>query len=277
MGSSLLTKRSSDLELHLYHGCGNRFFIFDARSHSFPIGLIPHLCEQYSLDGTILLKESKTADHKMVIYNADGLEAEMCGNGLRCLMQFLVDRGAPQKLSFETLDGLYSCQVTDDEISIRMRAPKKVQWEMPLTLGGKEFNAAYLQQGVPHLILFFEEVESSHLLDLYEECQENTSVFPKGVNVSGVQILPNHTFLIQTAERGVGRVTGACGTGAVAAALAISKRFGFPSPLTAIPPSKESMTIFFSWEGEKPWGIHLRGPAQRELVLNFTTPYNAQL
>jgi diaminopimelate epimerase len=278
MGLSLLTKRSSELSLYLYNGTGNRFFICDSRGMHFPIVLVPKLCEEYELDGVILLEKSLIADHAMRIFNADGTIAEMCGNGLRCLMQFLMDRGNPGKpTTFETLDGIYTCKSSGEEISIRMRNPNIVKWNLSFEVEGYAFDAVYMEMGVPHLTLFFEEVEGDFLEKCFAAANQDSKLFPKGVNVSGVQVLPNNTFLIRTYERGVGRETGACGTGATAAALAVSHRFKFNSPLTAIPTSKEPLAIFFNWEGEQPWGIHLIGRAQRELSVNYPTIYNPRL
>jgi diaminopimelate epimerase len=275
MGLSLLTKRSSELALYLYSGSGNRFFISDSRNLHFPIVLVPKLCNEYALDGVILLEKSLEADYSMRIFNADGSLAEMCGNGLRCLMQFLIDRGHSGKpVTFETPAGIYTAQQAGNEISIRMRAPKRVKWKLPFLVENHQFDAAYLEVGVPHLILFFEEISSEILEKSFEVANEDKTLFPTGANVSGVQVLPNNEFLIRTFERGVGRETGACGTGATAAALAISQRFQFSSPLTAIPTSKEPLTIFFNWEGVKPWGIYLKGPVQRELSVNYPTLYN---
>lgn len=277
MPSSPRLKRSSDLVLHLYNGSGNRFLIVDARREHFPYSLSQVLCNKFEVDGIVLLQTSITADHRMTIINADGSEAEMCGNGLRCLMQFLLDRGISEKTTtFETLDGIYSCHPQGDEISIRMRAPKVSKFHLPFEVGSHSFDAAYLELGVPHLILFFEQVDLSLMQEAYSFANQKPSQFLKGTNVSGVQILPGNTFLIRTIERGIGRETGACGTGATAAALAISKRFGFSSPLTAIPLSRDPLKIFFSWEDERPWSIFLTGSAQRELSVNYPSVYNAQ-
>ena len=205
-----------------YHGSGNSFLIFEDVVPGNPV----ELCK-CGVDGVLLLKGDR-----YIIYNADGSEAEMCGNGVRCIVRYLEDRGRRQELyKFQTLAGEVEAWHEDDLIGVKM--PK------PLFEGTQiikdQVVADLYRVGVPHMVLFFEEIEPLDLAAWSEP-------FVKNFNVNFVQVHPD-SISVRTFERGVNRETLSCGTGATAAAAAAKRRFDLPLPVTVHTASKSSLII----------------------------------
>ena len=191
-------------------------------------------------DGLILISESKIADFKMNIYNADGSEAEMCGNGIRCAGKFVYDKGYTDKteLTFETLAGVKKLVLfLDDDkvsfVSVDMGEPILNGNEIPVinykeeNMNGISFASVNIpsfgkfttiSMGNPHAIIYVDNVENFEV-EKYGQLLENHKYYPNRTNVEFVQIINRGNIKMRVWERGAGE-TFACGTGACAAAVA---------------------------------------------------------
>lgn len=172
-------------------------------------------------DGLILMNHSTTADFCMHIFNADGSEAKMCGNGIRCVGKYLYDKGYTTKtsLDIETLSGLRHLElhIKEEKVDSVTVDMGQIQLEPVVSL---PFNiqGIPLSVGNPHVVIFVEDMEKVPLTE-WGPVIEKHSHFPDGVNVEFVQLLDSKTLRMRVWERGSG-VTMACGTGACASAAA---------------------------------------------------------
>lgn len=232
-----------------YEGTGNDFILIDNRNEDVPLESvnIPKLCHrQYGIgaDGFIFLGNSTQADVSMRIFNSDGREAEMCGNGLRCLVRFLKDTGNNlKKIQVETLKKVYLCEIVDGGIQVRMGVPEILQEQKEEML---------INVGVPHLVVFVED------LDRFDrEAKERFSVL--GVNINYAKITSSGSIMMRTFERGVEQETLSCGTGATAVCLGGWKRFGLKNQVEVLFHSKERLWFDLCVEGEVLKEIYMRG------------------
>lgn len=240
-----------------YHGLGNDFIVIDDRQETFPIDdnvLIAHLCNRrkgIGADGLILLQESFKADYWMRIFNADGKEAEMCGNGLRCCMAFMRDQGIALTENQILVSGrIYTCRFVDDLISVDMGRTREVSWNISVSIFGKEVSVHYIHTGVPHGVIFVDDVDEIDVASEGKEVRWHPMFQPKGVNVNFVSELPSGMLKMRTFERGVEQETLACGTGASAVAMAASKMLGYASPMKILTASNEIIEIRLSEDEE---------------------------
>lgn len=188
-------------------------------------------------DGLILIRPSEVADFRMDMYNADGSQAEMCGNGIRCVAKYVYDYGLTDKtsISIETLAGIkyLDLQVTDGKVSlitVNMGSPELVPDKIPvisdskrvvdepIEVDGTIYKMTCVSMGNPHCIVFVEDT-ASFPLETVGPLFENHERFPKRVNTEFIQLLDRKTVNMRVWERGSGE-TLACGTGACASAVA---------------------------------------------------------
>jgi diaminopimelate epimerase len=251
-----------------YVGCGNDFILFDNREGLFPASdrsLLKKLCHRQwgiGADGLILLEHSLKADFRMRIFNADGSEAEMCGNGMRCLAQFLNEKGYQQSsYKIETMQRLLTVEQTIDGISVQMGNPTNMSWNIPLKIEDQECVIHFLNTGVPHTILF---VENSGKIDLKKWgplVRFHPLFAPEGTNFNLVELKSPNEILLRTYERGVEDETLACGTGATAAALATAFCYQRSGPLLVHTRSEETLTIGFQLKDGLFSHVSMTGPA----------------
>ncbi len=188
-------------------------------------------------DGLILIKPSEVADFRMDMYNADGSQAEMCGNGIRCVAKYVYDYGLTDKtsISVETLAGIkyLDLQVTDGKVSlitVNMGSPELIPDKIPvisdstkvidepIEVDGTTYKMTCVSMGNPHCIVFVDDTVSFPL-ETVGPLFENHERFPKRVNTEFIQLLDRKTVNMRVWERGSGE-TLACGTGACASAVA---------------------------------------------------------
>jgi len=210
------------------HGAGNDFILIDNRHYVFPLGnssLIEHLCHRrfgIGADGLILVQQSMKADYRMVYFNADGKEADLCGNGLRCFVVFVCELGdRRESLTIETKSGLIECKRNGQRITSRFPEPQILRRSFPLALSGGIRETFLVFSGVPHAVIFSDELEEEDLQSLGREVRNHPAFFPAGVNVNLIDC-EEATVRIRTYERGVEAETFACGTAALAAAKVVS-------------------------------------------------------
>jgi diaminopimelate epimerase len=188
-------------------------------------------------DGLILIMPSQVADARMRIFNADGSEAQMCGNGIRCVAKYLYESGLKRsdRMTIETSAGLKPIELTVSNnnvslVKVEMGTPRLLRNEIPMSgentqvineplqVDGETLNITCVSMGNPHCIAFVDDVASVQLSVIGKEI-ENHELFPERINVHFVQQVSRNKIKMRTWERGSGE-TLACGTGAVAAGVA---------------------------------------------------------
>lgn len=188
-------------------------------------------------DGLILIKPSKTADFMMDMYNADGSQGAMCGNGIRCVAKYVYDYGLTDQtdISIETKSGIKYLHLTIEQgkvafVKVDMGAPilepaeipvisqKDRVVDEPVTVDGKTYYMTAVSMGNPHTVVYMEDVQGMKIEEIGPGF-ENHPCFPDRVNTEFVRIIDRHTVEMRVWERGSGE-TLACGTGACAVAVA---------------------------------------------------------
>ena len=188
-------------------------------------------------DGLVLICPSERADARMVMYNADGSEAEMCGNAVRCVAKFVYDHGiaAKEELAIETGRGVLTlqCSTTDgkvDRIRVNMAEPILVSSEIPTTLAGdppvnvplevagRTLDVTCVSMGNPHAVTFVDEVNDDWVLNIGPQVEVHEA-FPRRINAEFIQVVSRSEVIMRVWERGSGE-TLACGTGACASVVA---------------------------------------------------------
>lgn len=221
-----------------YQGTGNDFILIDDRSASFPLkegALIQTMCDRkYGIgaDGFILLQNSAVCDYRMRIFNSDGKETECCGNGLRCLVQFLKKKHllSPKGAFLETQGGPVFGKVQGEKVFItwQQELPPLIHFQRKIT--GVPWAISQVNTGVPHVVVFVPSVQKISLRKWGKMLRSHPLFSPQGTNVNFVE-KKAELFSVRTFERGVEAETLACGTGAMAVALLAKHLFQTPSPI----------------------------------------------
>ncbi len=213
------------------NGAGNDFVVFDNRHGQTVLDgkTIAGLCDRHrgvGADGVLLVETpdaEPAADFRMRYYNADGGEAEMCGNGARCFARFAarLTQTMPNELTFQTMAGPIRAVIDGEQVRLDMSAPTGGAALGSLELeDGTVFPAAYfLNTGVPHVVVPVADVETVEVHPLGRAIRYHDRFAPKGTNADFIQLVSPGEIILRTYERGVEGETLACGTGATAAAL----------------------------------------------------------
>lgn len=255
-----------------YSGCGNDFILVDNRSQLFPPegrALIPALCQRrkgIGADGVILLELSTIADCRMRVFNLDGSEAEMCGNGVRCLALFFRELGFPKRrFTIETMHRLMHVEIHPASIvDVEMGDPTDIQWDVEVGVGNKTHIVQILDTGVPHIVLFTSDIDHVDMAHLAPELRQRRDLAIKGANVNfAMYDAHNKQLHVRTYERGVEAETLACGTGAAASAIAICRQLNLESPIDVLVRSGESLKVDFDWHKGRPVNLSISGSATR--------------
>ncbi|MCS7387244.1 MAG: diaminopimelate epimerase [archaeon GB-1867-005] len=225
------------------HGLGNDYVVIDNRGGELSEEELPDLaiklCRRrvgVGADGLLLVCNSRVADAKMRIFNPDGTEAEMCGNGIRCFVKYCFENGIARKnvISVETLAGIKELRLkvvggAVTSVRVNMGSPcfeaEKIPIigngtfiNKPLDVDGKILMATALSMGNPHCVIFVNNIDN-YPVDVIGPKVEDHKLFPKRTNVEFVQVISRKRLKVRVWERGVGE-TLACGTGACASVVA---------------------------------------------------------
>ncbi|MEG4250571.1 diaminopimelate epimerase [Microcoleus sp. Pol10D4] len=270
------------IEFAKYHGLGNDFILIDNRHSSEPV-ITPEqavdLCDRHfgiGADGVIFaLPGQNDTDYTMRIFNSDGSEPEMCGNGIRCLAKFIADlEGSEAKTQYRihTLAGVISPELrSDGQVKVDMGVPRLLAAEIPTTLAAadakaidvpievadKSWSVTCVSMGNPHCITFVEDVAAIALETVGPQF-ENNQAFPQRTNTEFIQVVRSDYVKMRVWERGAG-VTLACGTGACAAVVA-GVLVGKCDRATAV--ELPGGVLEIEW-AEVSGRIYMTGPAQR--------------
>lgn len=258
--------------LHFYkmNGAGNDFVVVDNRDLSLNLtkDQIELLCDRHrgvGADGLLAVEPAENgADFKFRYYNADGGEAEMCGNGARCFGRFtsaLLEEPA-DSVSFETIAGTLSADIVEDNIRIAMSDPIDLKLDTGAKVSGLDSTLHFLNTGVPHVVAFVDDLAGTDVVKHGAAIRYHEAFAPKGTNANFASAhAPDH-IAIRTYERGVEDETLACGTGMVACALLHHLRTGAPSPIKVDVKGGDTLEIGFEKDGDEAFkNVTLTGPA----------------
>jgi diaminopimelate epimerase len=240
-------------------GSGNDFILIDHRipflSEDQMKGFARKVCRRkFSIgaDGLILIEPSTKANFRWRFFNADGSEAEMCGNGGRCVARFAYVKGiAPAQLKFETRAGIISAQVDGKRVKLEMIKPHSLKIDEKISIEGKELSLSSINTGVPHAVLFLKEIEQIDVLEMGRVIRFHPHYAPSGVNANFVKVEGESRLSVRTYERGVEDETLACGTGVVASALISAIKGLVKSPVSVKTRGGEILTVHFEMEGDQ--------------------------
>lgn len=251
-----------------YSGCGNDFILFDNREkliRSHTKSFIYNLCHRQNgigADGVIFLESSEVGNFRMRIFNSDGSEAEMCGNGIRCITRFIVDLGIPgEQFHIETMCAVLTTFFSEDKVCVKMMQPHSFCCHRALDLGGTKLTVHSVDTGVPHAVLFVDSLDDKSLMRIAPLIRAHKDFQPRGTNVNFVMVKGDRFLAIRTFERGVERETMACGTGAVAAAVIAAKVKHADSPIQVKVRSSEILEVSFGKQNQEIIDVYLSGPA----------------
>src|SRR4051812_20385787 len=251
------------------NGAGNDFILFDNRTGSIDLdrNQIAQLCDRHrgvGADGVLLLENpTNRADFRMRYFNADGGEAEMCGNGARCFARFANKVGGPKtKISFETPAGVISAELKGDLVTLLLTDPTdlRLNIDLPMTHGNKTVH--FINSGVPHVVLPFAKIDDADVRREGAAIRHHKMFSPNGANVNFIEKRGSNKIAIRTYERGVEDETLACGTGIVASALIFAASEKSSSPIAVLAKGGDELQVGFENNGNQFSNVTLTGPAE---------------
>lgn len=251
------------------HGIGNDFILL--KRQDFPDAsqdqkLAEMVCQRHfgiGADGMMVAEASEIADVKMLYYNADGSQGEMCGNGIRCFAHYvLAEKLVPEKsvLRIQTLldireVNIHRYEFSSSMVKVYMGKPVVRSLELPITVDGEIIQLADLTVGVPHTVLLEPELEV-HRVETLGPKIEKMAHFPRGTNVNFARIHDRSNVSVMTWERGAGH-TLACGTGICSVCIVLYQK-GMVENRINVTAEGGQLTI----EIDKDNGIYMTGPGQ---------------
>lgn len=255
------------IEFYKMSGSGNDFIIIDNRDLSLDVGdireFVRTVCRHklsVGADGLFLIEPSLRADFKWQFFNSDGSTAEMCGNGSRCVARLAYIKGiAGKKMSFETIAGIITAEVNDDIVKVKLTDPSEVNLAEKITVDGRIFILDSVNTGVPHAVMFVDNLESFAVSRWGRKIRFHEHFAPQGTNANFAAVCDRHKIQLRTYERGVEDETLACGTGMVAVVLTAAQRDLVASPVDVLVQSGETLRIYFSRKDNRFAEIYLEG------------------
>jgi len=233
-------------------------------------------------DGLLVLEKSMRADIRMRIFNSDGSEAKMCGNGARCIALWLAEKKKKRKskLKIETRAGIIEAQVKDSGIKIKLTHPLNIKLDIPIKVNSRYIRVNFINTGVPHAVIFTEGLDKINIYALARFIRFHKQFAPGGANVNFVEILNNDSIKIRTYERGVEDETLACGTGSVASAIIFSLKTGITSKIKVQTKGREVLKVYFDRDNNRFNNVWLEGSARivykGEYYVNEATTYGTK-
>ena len=235
---------------------GNDFVLIESKgkkSASYFKKLAEKLCEPKTgigADGLLVIEPSKKANFKMRIFNRDGSEAEMCGNGARCCVLWSYFVKKKKKVKFDTVAGILNGEVISSskadlagQVALKMTDPVNMRQEMPLTVLAHKMHVQFLNTGVPHTVVFVQGLDKINVDDIGQAIRFHRKFSPAGTNVNFVEVINENRINLRTYERGVEAETLACGTGTVASAILSRFKIGKVKPKNKVDVKTQSGEI----------------------------------
>lgn len=251
------------------NGAGNDFVMLDNRSGALSLDTaqIAQLCDRHrgvGADGVLIVEPPQNgADFRMRYYNADGGEAEMCGNGARCFGRYAarLAGGDREEVSFETIAGTIGAKFEGDNVRIAMSDPHSYRPAQEIEVAGRILEVHFLNTGVPHAVVFVDDVEAVDVVRDGAALRYHSEFAPKGTNANFVQVLAPGSLVLRTYERGVEGETLACGTGVCAGAILYHLKSGVPSPISVKVRGGDTLQVGFEKTDDGFRNVTLTGPA----------------
>jgi diaminopimelate epimerase len=250
------------------NGAGNDFVMFDNRAGKLQLGReqIARICDRHrgvGADGVLMLEPAANgADFRMRYYNADGGEAEMCGNGARCFARFAErSAGARKEISFETPAGIIRAKVNGELVCLQMSEPTDLRSKIEVDAGGEIVRGSFINTGVPHVVVPVKKIDDVDAVKTGRAVRRHKMFSPAGTNVNFVEKRGRRRIAIRTYERGVENETLACGTGVVASGLIFSMTESVDGPIGVLVRGGRELTVGFKKNGDKFSNVTLTGPA----------------
>jgi diaminopimelate epimerase len=251
------------------NGAGNDFVMLDNRLGDIRLeaGQIARICDRHrgvGADGILLLeKAANGADFRMRYYNADGGEAEMCGNGARCFARYAHKvAGAADRISFETPAGVIGAELKGESVTLQMSEPQDLRLNLKLADVPHYPAMHFINSGVPHVVVPVERIEKVDVVRDGAVIRRHEKFAPKGANVNFLEKRGPQSVAIRTYERGVEDETLACGTGVVASALVFAATEHSEGPITVAVCGGCDLSVGFKRSGENFREVTLSGPAE---------------
>jgi diaminopimelate epimerase len=262
-------------------GAGNLFSVIDNSIYNFNkeelSKLAVLLCNvneynQNKTEGFIAINEHPELGFDADFYNPDGSNDAMCGNGGRCAIRYalikeFIEPGG--EIKFSMAGSGYDGKNENDGISLILPPPNSMDFDGKLEINGKEISYTYIDVGAKHIVInydsigFSEELREHELIEFSRKIRYHESFAPHGANVNLFHVNPDNSIALRTYERGVEMETGACGTGAISAALSVHKLNNLTFPLKVIPPSLIPVLVDISGEfPDEIRSISLKGHAE---------------
>jgi diaminopimelate epimerase len=251
------------------NGAGNDFVVIDNRAGDVRLNSkqIVRICDRHrgvGADGILLLEKSTNgADFRMRYYNADGGEAEMCGNGARCFARF-ANRvaGAGDKISFETPAGIIGARLQGEMVTLNMSDPTSLRLNVRLQIESEEAVVHYINSGVPHVVVSVSRIDVVDVRSKGEKIRRHEMFAPKGANVNFLEKRGPKKIALRTYERGVEDETLACGTGVVASALVFAATENVSGTIGVLVRGGNELMVGFDRSSGQFRNVTLTGPAE---------------
>lgn len=250
------------------HGAGNDFILVDDRKLSFPgsdrtwMESVMNRRTGVGSDGMILIQPSDNSDFRMRFFNPDGREAEMCGNGARCVARLAHEIGvAAEHMVIDTVAGPVTAKAIEQDICLGMTEPFDWVVEDHIETDAGTVTYSFVNTGVPHVIVKVDDVSSVSLPEEGAAIRHHERFAPAGANANFVQVLDDQHLRIRTYERGVECETLACGTGMVAACLTLARLGHVKAPVTITCASDTDILVNFELTEDGANNVTMFGPA----------------
>jgi len=240
---------------------GNDFVVIDKKPAGNLCALTRALCDRkfgVGSDGLLLISKVKNADLRMRIINADGSEAEMCGNGARCAALF----SGKKKAEILTLAGIINTRVYGSRVKIQLTDPKAIKLDIPLEVNGRLIKVNFVNTGVPHVVVFVHGLDKMDVDSIGRLIRWHIKFSPAGTNVNFVEVIEDNLIRIRTYERGVEGETLACGTGSTASALIFALKNNLNELVKVKTQSGETLRVYFNKEEGSFKDVWLEGSAR---------------
>jgi diaminopimelate epimerase len=251
------------------NGAGNDFILIDNRAGDVHLDRseIARLCDRHrgiGADGILLLENpSNHADFRMRYFNADGGEAEMCGNGARCFARFVKKvTGAEGKISFETPAGVISAELAGDLVTLQMTEPADLRLSVPVQTSAEKKIVHFINSGVPHVVVPVAQLGDVDVRRDGSAIRHHEMFSPKGANVNFIEKRGANKIAVRTYERGVEDETLACGTGVVASALIFAATENVKGPIAVLARGGDELGVGFEKIDGQFRRVTLTGPAE---------------
>jgi len=254
------------------NGAGNDFVVVDNRRGELSLSreTIARLCDRHrgvGADGLLAVEPAEHgattgADFRMRYYNADGGEAEMCGNGARCFARFAGRlAGLAERVSFETQAGVIRAEFIGGNVRLAMSEPQGMRLRESVALESATLTVHSVNTGVPHAVVVVDDLDAVPVAEYGAGIRFHAHFAPRGTNANFIAPVDAQTIAIRTYERGVEAETLACGTGVVASALVFHELTGAKSPIAVRVRGGDTLSVAFTGTRGAYQAVTLTGPA----------------